>query len=117
MQVAAPMQLGQIDAQPSCAREQEPEFLVEHEQRRTFAALDGGMQVLQEQQRLSRARRPDYQGAGSDGQPAADELIQCGHTAFENLSAEPFALFGGDQTREDFYAAMVDDVVVIAAAE
>jgi len=99
------------------AREQEPEFLIEYEHCGPLAAPDRLAEVLHDEQRLAGAGRTDGQRTRTSGHALADQLVECGKAAFDQISGEAPALLRGDQSRKYLDSASADDEVVVAAAE
>ena len=71
----------EIDAEALHAREQQAEFLVEHEHRRLLAARDRGDDEDDRDQRFAGAGRSQDQGARSGLDAAAEQPVQFGDAA------------------------------------
>ena len=88
------------------AREQQAEFLVEHEQGGALAARDRRGDVLQDQQRFAGAGRTEDERARSGGDAAAEQLDRApAMPLLTSIAGEAGAMLGGHQAREDLDAA------------
>ncbi len=102
---------------PFMRRKQQPEFLVEHEQRRLFAARDRRDNEGDRDQRLAGSRRPEDQRARSRLDTAAQQPVEFGDAARHRGALNGPAKFRGHQPRKDIHPAGGDGRVMIAAAK
>ena len=115
--LAAALHFLEIDAETLHAREQQPEFFVEHEQRRLFAALDRGDDEHDRGERFAGAGGTENERARSGLDPAAQQPVQLDDAARHRVAFEVAAIFRRHQPRKHVETAGGDGDIVIAAAK
>src|SRR5947209_312916 len=107
----------QIHAQTLRAFQERVDALIEDEEGRPLAALGRRLGIARRQRRLAASRGSHEQGAGAVVDAAAEEIVELLDARRQHLPVMLFAMFGGDETREDVEAARGDVEIVVAAAE